>query len=62
MTSLKRNIPLIHPGELLRAELIEANGLTVTEVAGRLKVSRQALSNIVNQSYIMNIPNAYLFY
>ena len=38
-----------HPGELLKAELIEANGLTVTEVADMLKVSRQALSNIVNQ-------------
>lgn len=42
-------MPLIHPGELLKAELIEANRLTVTEVAGMLKVSRQALSNIVNQ-------------
>ena len=40
---------LIHPGELLKAELIEANGLNVTEVAAMLKVSRQALSNIVNQ-------------
>lgn len=49
MTTLKRNMPLIHPGELLKAELIEANRLTVTEVAGMLKVSRQALSNIVNQ-------------
>ena len=42
-------MPLIHPGEILRSELIEANGLTVTEVAAMLKVSRQALSNIVNQ-------------
>lgn len=46
---LKRNMPLIHPGELLKAELIEANGLTITEVASMLKVSRQALSNIINQ-------------
>lgn len=36
-------MPLIHPGELMKAELMEANGLTVTEVAGMLKVSRQAL-------------------
>ena len=49
MTTLKRNMPLIHPGELLKAELIEANGLTITEVAAMLKVSRQALSNIINQ-------------
>lgn len=40
---------VIHPGELLKAELIEATGLTVTEVAGMLKVSRQAVSNIINE-------------
>ena len=40
---------IIHPGEILKSELIEANGLPVTEVAVMLKVSRQALSNIVNQ-------------
>jgi plasmid maintenance system antidote protein VapI len=34
-------MPFIHPGELLKSELIEANGLTITEVAGMLKVSRQ---------------------
>lgn len=46
---VKRNIPVIHPGELLKAELIEATGLTVTQVAGMLKVSRQAVSNIINE-------------
>jgi addiction module HigA family antidote len=49
MAMLKRNMTLVHPGELLKAELIEANRLTVTEVASMLKVSRQALSNIINQ-------------
>lgn len=49
MTTLKRLLPLIHPGEILKAELIEANGLTILEVAGMLKVSRQTLSNIINQ-------------
>ncbi|MEO9003136.1 MAG: HigA family addiction module antitoxin [Ginsengibacter sp.] len=29
--------------------MIEFNGLTITEVAGMLKISRQALSNIINQ-------------
>lgn len=42
-------MPLIHPGEFLKAELIEANGLTITEVAALLKVSRQALSGIINK-------------
>lgn len=49
MKSLKRNMPFIHPGEFLKSELIEANGLTITEASAMLKVSRQALSNILNQ-------------
>ena len=49
MTMVKRNMPNIHPGQLLKSELIEATGLTVTEVAGMLKVSRQAVSNIINE-------------
>ncbi len=44
MTAIKRKLPVIHPGELLRTELIEANGLKVAEVAALLKVSRQAVS------------------
>jgi len=48
MDSLKRNMPVIHPGQFLKEELIVANNLTITEVAGMLKVSRQALSNIIN--------------
>jgi antitoxin HigA-1 len=46
---VKRNMHVIHPGELLKAELVEATGLTVTEIAGMLKVSRQAVSNIINE-------------
>ena len=42
-------MPLIHPGGILKSELIESNGLTVTEVAGMLQVSRQALSNVFNE-------------
>ncbi len=46
---VKRNMPVIHPGELLKSELIGATGLTVTEVVGMLKVSRQTVSNIINE-------------
>ena len=49
MSLLKRNMPVAHPGELVKAELMEATGLTVTEIAGMLKVSRQTVSNIINQ-------------
>lgn len=47
MNTAKRKMPIIHPGKILKSELIETNGLTVTEVAAMLKVSRQALSNII---------------
>ena len=41
-----RNPP--HPGEVIRTEIIEAHGLTVTAAAKVLGVSRQALSGLLN--------------
>jgi len=37
-----------HPGRIIRQECIEPLGLTVTEAAERLGVTRQALNNLVN--------------
>lgn len=37
-----------HPGDVIRTEIVEANGLTVTEAAKALGVSRQALSGLLN--------------
>lgn len=37
-----------HPGRLVRQECLESLGLTVTEGATALGVSRQALNNLVN--------------
>lgn len=37
-----------HPCEVIRAEIIEAIGLTVTDAAKALGVSRQALSGLLN--------------
>lgn len=37
-----------HPGELLRDEVIMALGLSVTEAASRLAMSRVALSRVLN--------------
>jgi len=37
-----------HPGELVRHECLEPLGLTVTEGARALGVTRQALNNLVN--------------
>lgn len=38
----------VHPGHFLRSELIEAHGLSVTEAARVLGVSRPALSSLLN--------------
>ena len=38
-----------HPGELVREECLEPLGLSVTEAARVLGVTRQALNNVVNE-------------
>jgi antitoxin HigA-1 len=42
-----RNPP--HPGQFIRDEILEANGLSVTAAADLLKVGRSALSNLLNE-------------
>lgn len=38
----------VHPGRFLRAEIIEAHGLSVTDAARILGVSRPTLSSLLN--------------
>lgn len=38
----------VHPGEWLRAEIVEPHGLGITALAQALHVTRQALSNLLN--------------
>lgn len=38
----------VHPGNFLRTEVIEAHGLSVTEAAKILRVSRPTLSSLLN--------------
>ncbi len=38
-----------HPGRIVRQECIEPLGLTVTAAAKHLRVTRQALNNLVNE-------------
>ena len=38
----------VHPGEWLRAEIVDPAGLTVTDLARHLRVSRPNLSNLLN--------------
>jgi addiction module HigA family antidote len=37
-----------HPGDFIRTEIIEPTGLTVTAAAAALRVSRPALSSLLN--------------
>jgi antitoxin HigA-1 len=39
---------MVHPGPWLRRQIIEAHGLTVTEAAQSLHVTRQAMSALLN--------------
>ncbi len=43
-----------HPGRVVRAMCLETNGLSVTEAAAGLGVSRQALNNLVNGKAAMS--------
>ncbi len=38
----------VHPGQIVRHDCLEPLGLTITEGAKVLRVTRQALNNIVN--------------
>ncbi len=38
----------VHPGEWLRTEIVDPHGLNVTETAAKLRVTRQAMSNLLN--------------
>jgi len=46
---MKRTMRFIHPGEILREEVINANDLSVTKVADLLGISRQTLNKIIHE-------------
>jgi addiction module HigA family antidote len=48
-TAMKRNLPPLHPGEILREDYLRERNLTVTEVARGLGMTRAGLSAIVNE-------------
>ena len=45
---LKRQMRNIHPGEILKAEVIDANELSITAASQYLGITRTTLSNIIN--------------
>ena len=45
---MERKMMIQHPGIILRDNVINDHGLTVTDAAALLKVTRPALSNVLN--------------
>jgi addiction module HigA family antidote len=41
--------PPTHPGAMLREDVLPALGISVTEAAAKLRISRQALHNILSE-------------
>ena len=37
-----------HPGEILKELVIEASGITITDVSAHLNISRKTLSKVIN--------------
>ncbi len=48
-----------HPGEIVRHECLEPLGLTVTRAAEGLGVTRQALSDLVNERAGLSVEMAF---
>ena len=51
----------VHPGEWLRAEIVEPHGLSVTVTAEKLHVTRQAMSNLLNGNATLSADMAIRF-
>lgn len=48
----------VHPGEFVKHEVIKGLGLTITEAATRLQISRAALSAFLNEDVGLSKPMA----
>ena len=54
----RRGIPPSHPGAYLREDILPALGLTITDLAKHLGVSRTALSEVVNEKRDVSLEMA----
>src|SRR5271165_756835 len=46
---MENNMPPVHPGAILREDILKEMKLSITKTAENLKVSRKQLSEIVNE-------------
>jgi len=56
--TIKRGLPAMHPGELLREDIIPALDKPKTEIARLLGISRQTLYDILDEKQPVTAPMA----
>ncbi|CAN5690929.1 HigA family addiction module antitoxin [soil metagenome] len=56
--AIKRGLPAMHPGELLREDIIPALGRSKTEIASLLGISRQTLHDILSEKQPVTVVMA----
>lgn len=56
--TIKRGLPAMHPGELLRESLLPALGRPKAEIARLLGVSRQTLYDLLAEKQPVTVPMA----
>lgn len=59
MIRMSTHRPPLHPGEILLEEFVKPHGLTQSELAQRLGVSRQTLSAILHGKSGIQLPLAF---
>jgi addiction module HigA family antidote len=57
-TTIKRGLPAMHPGELLRKDIIPGLGSTSDEIADVLGVNRQYFQDLVDEKKPVIVPIA----
>jgi addiction module HigA family antidote len=58
MSTIKRGLPAMHPGELLREDIIPALGKPKTEIAKLLGISRRTLYDILDEKAPVSVAMA----
>jgi len=56
--TIKRGLPAMHPGEILREDILPALGRTKTEIARLLGISRQTLYDILDEKQPVTVAMA----
>jgi addiction module HigA family antidote len=56
--TIRRGLPAMHPGELLREDILPALGRSKTEIAGLLGISRQTLLDIITEKQPVTVGMA----